>query len=74
MKIPTAMKAVKGCPTCLRFGKKLDGKKNKKDRGKPSTDRFDNAKRRASIYEVSLNLRLLSGFQSYRNSTLRKRM
>jgi hypothetical protein len=41
----------------------------KKDRGKPSTDYFDNAKRRASIYEVSLNLRLLSGFQSYRNAS-----
>ncbi|KAJ6902347.1 hypothetical protein NC651_019977 [Populus alba x Populus x berolinensis] len=68
--VHAAKKAERGYPTCLKmisYLPELGGE----CREKPYIDCVDNAKRPASIHEASWNLRLLSGFPSYWNSTRR---
>ncbi|KAJ6909866.1 hypothetical protein NC652_020772 [Populus alba x Populus x berolinensis] len=62
--VHAAKKAEQGYPTCLKMISYLS-------LGGGGGDCIDNAKRPASIHEASWNLRLLSGFPSYRNSTRR---
>ncbi|KAJ6987361.1 hypothetical protein NC653_020574 [Populus alba x Populus x berolinensis] len=63
--VHAAKKAEQGYPTCLKMISYLSLG------GGGGGDCIDNAKRPASIHEASWNLRLLSGFPSYRNSTRR---